>query len=219
MDDLTGVWERESPKLRQGTMAQIAIRQLNEDDASDFQELRLRGLREHPEAFGSTFERESAYSMEFVAGRLRLAAASPDNCTLGAHLQGKLIGVVGFIRKTRDTERHRGEIWGMYVVSEEQGKGIGRSLITNAIERARSLRDLSRSSLRSSFATMRPGSCTPRSALNLAESTRGHACLTESISMRSVWSFSCRRLGSQSQAGTLSNWQPIFDPGLAVSKR
>ena len=37
---------------------------------------------------------------------------------------------------TRDTERHRAQIWGMYVVSEEQGKGIGRLLLTDAIRRA-----------------------------------------------------------------------------------
>ncbi len=120
-------------------MSKITIRQLNEDDAHDFQELRLRGLREHPESFGSTHERESAYTMEFVAGRLLRAAESPDNFTLGAYLKGKLIGVVGFIRFPRDIMGHRGEIWGMYVVSEEQGKGVGRSLMTDALDRARAL--------------------------------------------------------------------------------
>lgn len=120
-------------------MSQVSIRELTEDDARAFQELRLRGLRDHPEAFGSTYERESAYTMDFVAERLRVAAASPDNFTLGAHLHEKLIGVVGFIRMTQDIERHRGHIWGMYVVSEEQGRGVGRLLLTDAMERAMAL--------------------------------------------------------------------------------
>ena len=120
-------------------MSEISIRELNDNDARDFQEIRLRGLRDHPEAFGSTYERESAYSMDFVAERLRMAAVSPDNFTLGAHLHGELIGVVGFIRMSQDIERHRGHIWGMYVVSEEQGRGVGRSLLADAMERARAL--------------------------------------------------------------------------------
>ena len=123
-------------------MAEITVRPLNEGDARDFQDLRLRALKEHPEAFSSTYEHASAYSLQFVADRLRLTAESPYNFTLGAHLQGKLIGVVGFIRMTREAARHRGQIWGMYVVSEEQGKGIGRSLLIDTIERARSLSGL-----------------------------------------------------------------------------
>ena len=120
-------------------MANITIRRLNDKDALGYQSLRLRGLREHPDAFASTYERESAYSLEFVAERLRLTAESPDNFTLGAHLQEELIGVVGFRRMTGEKEQHRGYIWGMYVRSEEQGQGIGKALLTKAIELAKSL--------------------------------------------------------------------------------
>ncbi len=123
-------------------MSQIAIRQLNEDDAHDFQALRLRALREHPAAFSSTYERARKYAMEFVAERLRLAAASRDNFTLGAHLDDKLIGMVGFVRMTRPTEKHRGQMWGMYVASEQQGKGIGRALLADVIARAGALSGL-----------------------------------------------------------------------------
>ncbi len=120
-------------------MPDVTIRQLNEDDAPDFQALRLRALREHPEAFSSTHERESAYTLEFVAERLRQAAASPDNFTLGAHLDDKLIGMVGFVRMARDNEKHRGQLWGMYVASERQGRGIGTALLSDAIARAGAL--------------------------------------------------------------------------------
>ena len=120
-------------------MADITIRTLNDNDALDFQNLRLRALKEHPDAFSSTYERESAYPLEFVAERLRLTAESPNNFTLGAYRQEDLIGVVRFSRLTGEKEQHRGHIRGMYVRSEDQGKGIGKTILTRALELAKSL--------------------------------------------------------------------------------
>ena len=120
-------------------MNDITVRPLNENDAHSFQELRLKGLQEHPDAFASTYEREIAYSMEFVAERLRRTAESTNNFTLGAFREEELLGLVGFYRKTGEKEEHRGHIWGMYVRSDEQGKGIGKALLADAIERAESL--------------------------------------------------------------------------------
>ena len=123
-------------------MADITIRELNDNDALDFQNLRLRALKEHPDAFGSTYERESEYSLEFVAERLRLTAESPNNFTLGAHRQEALIGVVGFRRIAGEKQQHRSYIWGMYVRSEEQGQGIGKALMAKAVELAKSISGL-----------------------------------------------------------------------------
>ena len=120
-------------------MSKITVRPLNENDAHPFQSLRLKGLQEHPEAFASTYEREVDYSMEFVANRLRRTAESSSSFTLGAFRQEELLGLVGFYRKTGEKEQHRGHIWGMYVRHDEQGKGIGKALLANAIERAESL--------------------------------------------------------------------------------
>ncbi len=120
-------------------MNNITVRSLNENDARAFQELRLKGLQEHPEAFASTYEREIAYPMDFVTERLRRTAESTNNFTLGAFREEELLGLVGFYRKTGEKEQHRGHIWGMYVRSDEQGKGIGKALLADAIERAESL--------------------------------------------------------------------------------
>ena len=120
-------------------MNNITVRPLNENDARAFQELRLKGLQEHPEAFASTYEREIAYSMEFVAERLRRTAESRNSFTLGAFRTEDLLGLVGFRRKDGEKEQHRGHIWGMYVRSDEQGKGIGKALLSKAIDLAESL--------------------------------------------------------------------------------
>ncbi len=118
-------------------MDSLNIRALTEDDVREFRKLRLRALKEHPDAFGSSYEAESAQPLEAVAGRMRRTAESPHDFTLGAYREGELVGMVGFFREQREKMRHKGTIWGMYVPSEEQGKGIGRALLTEAVARAR----------------------------------------------------------------------------------
>ena len=120
-------------------MTVLGIRELTGDGADDFRNLRLRALKEHPEAFGSSYEVESGVPLEAVAERLRRNAESGDSFTLGAYRGSTLVGMVGFFQETREKTRHRGNIWGMYVPSEEQGKGIGRALLTRVIELARLL--------------------------------------------------------------------------------
>ena len=117
----------------------LGIRELTGDGADDFRNLRLRALKEHPEAFGSSYEAESGVPLEAVAERLRRNAESGDSFTLGAYRGSTLVGMVGFFQETREKTRHRGNIWGMYVPSEEQGKGIGGALLTRVIELARLL--------------------------------------------------------------------------------
>ena len=109
------------------------------DDADAFRRLRLRALKEHPDAFGSSYEAECGVTLEAVAERLRRSSEAEDSFTLGAYRGSRLVGMVGFYQETREKTRHRGSIWGMYVPSEEQGKGVGRALLTRAIELARAL--------------------------------------------------------------------------------
>ena len=109
------------------------------DDADEFRRLRLRALKEHADAFGSSYETESAAPIEATAERLRRNAEAEDSFTLGAYWGSRLVGMVGFYQEAREKTRHRGSIWGMYVPSEEQGKGVGRALLTRAIELARAL--------------------------------------------------------------------------------
>lgn len=51
------------------------VRVLKPEDAEVFQALRLRALREHPEAFGSDYEDECNLAMETIRERLQ---NSPD---------------------------------------------------------------------------------------------------------------------------------------------
>ena len=118
-------------------MENLDIRPLAEADADDFVRLRLRALKEHPEAFGSSYEEERIRPSGEVAAPLRRPTDAPDDFTLGAFREGQLVGIASFSREIGQKVRHRGAVRGMYVPVEDQGRGIGRALITRAIQRAR----------------------------------------------------------------------------------
>ena len=114
------------------------IRTLKDADVEAFIKLRLRALKEEPESFGASYE-ESAESpiSEFVK-RLQ---ENDDSFVLGTFAP-ELVGMVGFYRRPGLKMRHKGNIWGMYVAPEVRGKGIGRALMSAALERAEKLAGL-----------------------------------------------------------------------------
>ncbi len=118
----------------------MLIRSLTATDAARYQPLRLRALREHPEAFASAFEEEQQLSLETVAKRLQQSSA--ERYTLGAFEEEELRGLLRFHRWEGLKIRHRASIGGMYVPPEYRGRGIGKTLLLEALARARTLRGL-----------------------------------------------------------------------------
>lgn len=48
---------------------------------------------------------------------------------LGAFVAGNLVGTARFVRETGRKVRHKGGVFGMYVVPEARGGGVGRALL------------------------------------------------------------------------------------------
>ena len=117
-------------------MMNIKIRPLTEADTEEFQALRLRALREHPEAFAQSYESQLHTPMPDVARRLRETSEATHDFILGMFSEDTLIGMVGFRRERGEKVMHKGSVWGMYVAAEAQGHGLGRMLIRDAISRA-----------------------------------------------------------------------------------
>jgi ribosomal protein S18 acetylase RimI-like enzyme len=116
----------------------ISIRRLIPADRDAFFALRLRGLDAHPESFGQSYdealERGASHYDEILAG----AHAAEGSLLLGAFssTDGALIGTVGLIRETRQKERHKAAVVGMYVAAEAAGRGVGRALVSELLARA-----------------------------------------------------------------------------------
>lgn len=118
----------------------MMIRILTADDAATYQALRLRGLRESPAAFGSTYENEVDIPLSQIAERLAHGAGRED-VMFGAFDDdgGALVGLAGLGRNAGRKTRHRAGVWGMYVAPEARGRGVGRALISALIAHARTL--------------------------------------------------------------------------------
>ena len=107
---------------------QRRVRQLNKADAEAYWQVRLRALREHPEAYGATAEEWQQLTVDDVAQRLRQGREAGLR-VFGAFVEERLVGLAGFAHTTNNKQQHRGGIYQMYVAPEERGNGLGHLLL------------------------------------------------------------------------------------------
>ena len=112
------------------TRCEPDIKLLTCADALAYRDIRLEGLRRHPEAFASTFEDEQDRPLDWFE---ELIAQSQ---IFGAALAQNLVGVVGLRSNPSAKLRHKATIWGMYVRREARTYGIGERLIDAAVAHA-----------------------------------------------------------------------------------
>lgn len=117
---------------------------INMQDAEVYQKLRLEALLANPEAFGSTYEREVDFTRQEVCQRI---APEAGKFTLGAFIEGRLAGIVTFVRENGPKTRHKGNVYGMYVSAQYRGMGIGRQLLEELVREARKLDGLEQMTL------------------------------------------------------------------------
>jgi ribosomal protein S18 acetylase RimI-like enzyme len=117
----------------------MEIRFLTEADAEAYSEIRAEALAGDSYAFGSSVQEHRLLSMQELAARI---TDSRDKFVCGAFQGSRLIGTAGFFRGRNIKERHKGNIWGVYVGPEFRGKGIARSMMSKLIDRVAGLNDI-----------------------------------------------------------------------------
>ena len=118
-------------------MTACQVQRLEPAHAVVYQALRLRGLKEHPEAFTSSYEEDVVRPLHAAETRLTPTPALPHNAFFGGWCEGKLIGVVGMEGRYRQKERHNATVVGLFVASQARGLGVGEAMMQALLTHAR----------------------------------------------------------------------------------
>lgn len=116
----------------------VIVRRLSPHEWPAYRDLRLKALRDSPDAFGSTFEREQLRSDAEWAARLAATDGSDESLPLVAVSDDEFVGLAwGRLDASDDRVAH---VYQMWVSPTRRGRGIGSLLIDTLIEWARSVR-------------------------------------------------------------------------------
>jgi ribosomal protein S18 acetylase RimI-like enzyme len=103
---------------------------LRQTDLPLYRTLRLQGLREHPDAFGSSVEEEQGRDLSYMIGE-------KPNVTLGGFVEDALVGTAALVVPAKLKQRHKGHVVGVYVAPAWRGTGLARALTARLIAEAR----------------------------------------------------------------------------------
>jgi ribosomal protein S18 acetylase RimI-like enzyme len=109
-------------------MSEVTVHVLGGQDWQTYQQIRLSALQDAPDAFASSYEEEKDYDEEFW--RLRLGRSS----RLLACVDDEPVGIVSVGRAGEDDVA---ELFGMWVVPSQRGRGVAWQLTEAAAEHAR----------------------------------------------------------------------------------
>jgi RimJ/RimL family protein N-acetyltransferase len=118
----------------------IAIRFLQEKDALDYSGIRRAALETEEDAFGSSPQEHAALTINDIAGRITFVPS--EKFVVGAFIGERLVGTAGFFRNQGLKERHKGQIWGVYLAREVRGKSVGKQMLRLLLDRATTIEGL-----------------------------------------------------------------------------
>lgn len=103
----------------------LTIKRLPAERWQEYREIRMTGLETDPLAFMSSFQEEERYPENLWKERI--------TNQIFAEIDFRIVGLIGFLVRTRQKERHIADIFGLYVRREYGGKGIGDRLLKDAV--------------------------------------------------------------------------------------
>jgi ribosomal protein S18 acetylase RimI-like enzyme len=112
----------------------FALRRLAAADASAYREIRLEGLRLHPDGFGASYDDEVIQPLSWFEARI------VNHAVFGGWFDdGTLAGVAGLLVPAGAKLKHKGTLWGMYVRPAARGTGLAAALVERVLQHARDI--------------------------------------------------------------------------------
>lgn len=108
------------------------IRRLSATDAALYRDLRLEGLKTHPQAFTAAYEIESCKPLDWFAERLERWEILG-----GAVSESGICGIMGLAQHDTPRKAHMGDVVGVYLQPDARGTGLAKALLDAVIDRAR----------------------------------------------------------------------------------
>jgi GNAT superfamily N-acetyltransferase len=110
----------------------VAVRPVRVDEVGELYRVRLRSLAEDPDAFDQTVADAEAKGLDPLVDLLT-ATVDGRELVLFGEVDGTVVGLVFVSRSRRPRSRHRARLWGMWVAREARGRGVGASLLGEAM--------------------------------------------------------------------------------------
>lgn len=112
------------------------IIELNAEQAKIYRALRLKGLKEEPASFNSSYEDEIQDALIVYEKLLN----NENQIVFGAFEDLKLVGILTLSFKNQTKQTHIATFGELYVDQEYRGQSISKSMMASAIMRARDLK-------------------------------------------------------------------------------
>lgn len=109
----------------------ISIRPIAAHEWPQYREVRLRALKEAPDAFGSTWEREIQGTDDSWSARIAAATASGNEGAFFAVEREQVCGLIWV--QIAEKKPHMASLYQMWVDPAARGQGVGRSLLSEAL--------------------------------------------------------------------------------------
>ena len=121
---------------------ELEIKKLSPSDAVAFLDIRLIALRESPDSFIIDISEEEKETAQSILPRIYDENQPSEIFVIGAFEQGQLIGTSAFERETRYKLRHKGTLWGVFILPNYRKRGIARILVQKTIDTAKEIFEL-----------------------------------------------------------------------------
>ena len=112
----------------------MEIKIIDKSDWFSYQKLRLTALKVAHESFGSTYEREVQFTEQQIIERI---SPNSNKFFMGIFDGKELVGMVSFHKEIGEKDRHKGDIYGMFIHGDYQNKGLGKLLLSTLINKVK----------------------------------------------------------------------------------